>query len=433
MAVTKIWKIKSNLKKVINYISDSEKTVNENYDKDVFKDLHNLIDYTTNDIKTEKKCYVSTINCDEDNPLEDMINTKKRFNKNDGILAYHAYQSFKENEVSPELAHEIGVRLATEMWGDRFEAVISTHLNTNHIHNHFVINSVSFIDGKKYYDSKSKYAELRILSDAICEEYGLSTVKEQKKYNKFYKSNIKKSNYHTIVKDDLDRAIKLAYTYPDFIRILKNWNYDVMYRAGKLTLKKYPYKKNIRVVRAYGEEYDYDRLNERIKEEYFERKIVNNNHNNKIKFKHSSLYRLYIHYCYLLKVVPKKYPNRYISPEVRAEARKMDMLSNEMRLLVRNKIDTYEQFFLYKTNVCNLLDGLIDKRNKLWYKHNKTESNIDKKLIKIEIDKISREINEVRKEVVLCKDIEERSSILRDKLEQYEKELQKEERKDMVK
>ena len=433
MAVTKIWKIKSNLKKVINYISDSEKTVNENYDKDVFKDLHNLIDYTTNDIKTEKKCYVSTINCDEDNPLEDMINTKKRFNKNDGILAYHAYQSFKENEVSPELAHEIGVRLATEMWGDRFEAVISTHLNTNHIHNHFVINSVSFIDGKKYYDSKSKYAELRILSDAICEEYGLSIVKEQKKYNNFYKSNIKKSNYHTIVKDDLDRAIKLAYTYPDFERILKNWNYDVMYRAGKLTLKKYPYKKNIRVVRAYGEEYDYDRLNERIKEEYFERKIVNNNHSNKIKFKHSSLYRLYIHYCYLLKVVPKKYPNRYISPEVRTEARKMDMLSNEMRLLVRNKIETYEQFFFYKSNVCNLLDGLIDKRNKLWYKHNKTESNIDKKLIKIEIDKISREINEVRKEVVLCKDIEERSSILRDKLEQYEKELQKEERKDMVK
>ena len=88
--------------------------------------------------------------------LEDMINTKKRFNKTDGILAYHAYQSFKENEVTPELAHEIGIKLAEEMWGDKFEVVVSTHLNTNHIHNHFVINSVSFIDGKKYYDSKSK-------------------------------------------------------------------------------------------------------------------------------------------------------------------------------------------------------------------------------------------------------------------------------------
>ena len=262
-----------------------------------------------------------------------MINTKKRFNKTDGILAYHAYQSFKENEVKSELAYEIGLKLAEEMWGDKFEVVVSTHLNTNHIHNHFVINSVSFIDGKKYYDSKSKYAELRNLSDSICEEYGLSVVNEEKIYNNFYKSSIRKSNYHTIVKEDLDKAIKLAYTYPDMIRILKSWNYDVMYRAGKLTLRKYPYKKNIRVVRAYGEEYDFNRIKSRISEEHFSRKVNNNYNKPKLKFKHSSLYRLYIHYCYLLKVISKKYPSQYISPEIRAEARRMDMLSNEIKLV----------------------------------------------------------------------------------------------------
>ena len=124
MAVTKIWKIKTNLKKVIDYIKDEEKTTNEEFDKDIFKDLHNVIDYTTNDYKTEKKCYVTSINCDEDDPLEDMTNTKKRFNKTTGILAYHAYQSFKENEVTPELAHEIGIKLAEEMWGDKFEVVV---------------------------------------------------------------------------------------------------------------------------------------------------------------------------------------------------------------------------------------------------------------------------------------------------------------------
>ena len=158
----------------------------------------------------------------------------------------------------------------------------------------------------------------------------------------------KKSNYHTIVKEDLDRAIKLAYTYPDMIRILKSWNYDVMYRAGKLTLRKYPYKKNIRIVRTYGEEYDFDRLKSRISEENFNKKVNNNYNKPKLKFKHSSLYRLYIHYCYLLKVIPKKCSNRYILPEIRAEARRMDILSNEMRLLVRNKIETYEQFFYIK-------------------------------------------------------------------------------------
>ena len=217
------------------------------------------------------------------------------------------------------------------------------------------------------------------------------------------------------------------------IRILKSWNYDVMYRAGKLTLRKYPYKKNIRVVRAYGEEYDFDRLKSRISEEHFSRKVNNNYNKPKLKFKHSSLYKLYIHYCYLLKVIPKKYPSRYISPEIRAEARRMDMLSNEMRLLVRNKIETYEQFFLYKNNACNTLDILTDKRSKLWYKHNKTQDFSEKRNIKIEIDKLSKEINKVRKEVVLYKDIEERHSILKEKLEKYEFELQKEERKDMVK
>lgn len=80
-----------------------------------------------------------------------MVNTKKQFCKTDGILGFHAFQSFAEGEVSPDKAHLIGVKLAEEMWGDRFEVVVSTHLNTLHIHNHFVINSVSFADGKRYY------------------------------------------------------------------------------------------------------------------------------------------------------------------------------------------------------------------------------------------------------------------------------------------
>ena len=107
----------------------------------------------------------------------------------------------------------------------------------------------------------------------------------------------------------------------------------------------------------------------------------------------------------------------------------MDMLSNEMRFLVRNKIETYEQFFLYKNNINNKLNELTDKRSKLWYKHNKTNDlNIKK-----EIKQINKEIFETRKEVVLCKDIEERSPILKEKLENYEKEFIKKERKEMIK
>ena len=100
-----------------------------------------------------------------------MRNAKDFWHKTDGILSFHAEQSFKENEVTPEIAHEIGVRLAEEMWGDRFQVVVSTHLNTKHLHNHFVINSVSFKDGYKYYSNFENTALLRKASDERCAEY----------------------------------------------------------------------------------------------------------------------------------------------------------------------------------------------------------------------------------------------------------------------
>ena len=99
--------------------------------------------------------------------FEEMKITKESFNKTEGTQGFHAFQSFKEGEVTPEQCHEIGLKLAEEMWGDRFEVVVSTHLNTNHYHNHFEINSVSFKDGKRYYDKRETYAELRRLSDGV--------------------------------------------------------------------------------------------------------------------------------------------------------------------------------------------------------------------------------------------------------------------------
>ena len=83
-----------------------------------------------------------------------MMSVKHRYGKEDGIMAYHVIQAFAPGEVTPEVAHEIGIKLAERMWGDRFEVVVSTHLDHEHIHNHFVFNSVSFVDGKKYNDDK---------------------------------------------------------------------------------------------------------------------------------------------------------------------------------------------------------------------------------------------------------------------------------------
>ena len=108
------------------------------------------------------------INCKVENAVKEMQIVKRIYGKENGILAFHGEQSFKEGEVTPELVHEIGVRLAEEMWEDRFQVVVTTHLNTKH--NHFVLNSVSFKDGKKYYSNRENTALLRKTSDELCEE-----------------------------------------------------------------------------------------------------------------------------------------------------------------------------------------------------------------------------------------------------------------------
>ena len=175
MATTSLWKVEKRLDKVIKYTTNAEKTEN----KEWYKDLHNTIGYAKADFKTEKQLYVTGVNCTEDNALEDMIFTKERFGKTKGILAYHGFRSFAGGEVSPEQAHEIGVKLAEELWGDKYEVVVSTHLNTNHIHNHLVLNSVSFVDGRKYVNDREHYALMRKTSDDLCREYGLSVIKEK--------------------------------------------------------------------------------------------------------------------------------------------------------------------------------------------------------------------------------------------------------------
>ena len=101
-------------------------------------------------MKIRQKDNISGINCNVSNAYEEMKQVKKAFQKESGIVAFHGYQSFKEGEVTPDIAHKIGVELATEMWGDKYQVIVTTHLNTKHIHNHFVVNSVSFIDGKKF-------------------------------------------------------------------------------------------------------------------------------------------------------------------------------------------------------------------------------------------------------------------------------------------
>ena len=126
MAVTKIWPIKGRLRNVIDYTVNPEKTFNPDYTFEELQALKDVIDYAMESDKTEKQFYVTGVNCTACFAREQMVNTKRLFKKEDGILAFHGYQSFAPGEVTPQLAHNIGVDLANRMWADRFQVIVAT-------------------------------------------------------------------------------------------------------------------------------------------------------------------------------------------------------------------------------------------------------------------------------------------------------------------
>lgn len=120
---------------VIDYVNNAEKTENVKFSRQDLQGLRDVMDYMLQDYKTEQQYYVTGLNCHPQTARQEMMVTKKQYQKEGGIIAYHGYQSFMPGEVTPQQAHEIGVKLAEELWGSRFEVIVATHLDKAHIHN----------------------------------------------------------------------------------------------------------------------------------------------------------------------------------------------------------------------------------------------------------------------------------------------------------
>ena len=190
MATTSLWRVRGYIGKVLLYAENPEKTTLpksigfDDADKDTLEDV---IAYASREEATNQRQLISGINCCPKTARTEMLHTKEAFDKESGTIAYHGYQSFQEGEVTPELAHTIGVRLATELWGDKYEVIVATHVDkASHIHNHFVINTVSFVDGRKFHRTKKDYLQMREKSDALCKEYGLSVIENPLGKGKHY-------------------------------------------------------------------------------------------------------------------------------------------------------------------------------------------------------------------------------------------------------
>lgn len=174
MAVSKIWKVTARLDQVIDYATNPEKTAAKDYSPEQYQALADVLQYAKDEEKTEREFYVGGINCNASTARDQFVTVKEQFDKCDGIQAYHGYLSFKdEQNITPELAQQIGTEFAKRVWGDRFQVVVTTHLNTKHLHCHFVVNSVSFVDGKRMQNNEKHWRYFRHIADELCRQHQL--------------------------------------------------------------------------------------------------------------------------------------------------------------------------------------------------------------------------------------------------------------------
>ena len=241
MAVTSIWPIKGRVEKVINYARNPEKT----HDKEKLSELHEIegvVEYAADEMKTEKRAYVTCLHLhSEETAAQEFMETKRLMHNEGGRSCYHGYQSFKADEVDADTAHSIGVALARELWGDRFLVVIATHCNTGHYHNHFVINSVSDVDGKKFYNSPADYRRMRAVSDRLCREAKISVIEypanRRTNYGEWLAEKNGKPTMRSRIREDIDRAILSKKVFDISQTTAKAKDRPAMKRDERLLLK----------------------------------------------------------------------------------------------------------------------------------------------------------------------------------------------------
>lgn len=420
MATTSLWHIKGQLSDLIDYVENPEKT---NLD-DRLQDFVNVFSYDTNPNKTNNKQFVTAINCKKEIALEQMILTKKQFNKEDKYIAWHGYQSFKPDEVTPELCHEIGVKLAKQMWADRFQVIVSTHLDKDHLHNHFCFNSVSFLDGKKYNYSKTEMQRLRDTSDLICKEYGLSVIETHNKSKSpsralYFAEKNNESTKYNLMRTAIDEAIKISPAPKEFVRIMRMKGYIVNVNPERkyATIRSVNDSRNTRL-KTLGEKYDWQNIVEQINiQDGFELfpAYKEFNRSNKTKYikpqkyvfkgsfatvkKVTGLKALYLYYCYRLGYLPKKKQHKPLSPGMKEAWRKVDRYSNQIRLISKyNLINTNDVQQFINNNQERILT-ITNERNKIYNKLRRCKDTGKISSLKFERNICTKQLTKLRKEI----------------------------------
>lgn len=401
-AVTAIWKIKDRLDNAIKYVENNEKTIQK------------VVNYMSDEGKTDDKKYATYLNCNADDPYQSMMNTKKLFDDHRPIVAYHGYQSFKAGEVTADVAHEIGVKLAKELYANRFEVIVTTHLDKDHIHNHILLNATSFLDGKRFCNMKKDYRMMRDTSDRLCKEYGLSIIENPQ-------NRTKKVNYHALksymndVKKDIDA---LASQAP-----MPKYFWDSLHKKGYVLDKIedeyvifHPFCSEPIYLKSLGEKYHVDNIESRLSDKYTPQQDIEHIQS---YYRCREFYKLYrrkqlpklaeLHVAYLIQIDILPNPKQKLSKEARQALRKMDQYSREIELLAKNKIEDIVQLDSYQDQQQNELNKLLKERKDCYYQRQKSNTVEEKEQWSTTAKLFTPQIKKLRLEIKACDNIRNRS------------------------
>lgn len=425
--------------------------------------LNDRIKYIMNPEKTTCKGFhsffgikdtlTSGFTCACDEAYQQMMETKQHEKKTDKVLGYHYIQSFKPGEVTPEEAHQVGCEFIERCFAEDFEVVIGTHTDHAHIHNHIILNSVSFVDGHKFQSTPASFYKLREISDEICRAHHLSVIDEPKtRKAKHYAEWKAEQEYRPTIRNeirrDIDVVLKQSHSLNNFWELLRLRGYEIKFNEKrKYAAIRPPNGKRFIRMKSLGEEYTPRELVKRLEAADKSEVAANRRSFQQIyqQRKHRKKYyalpwtiiphrrltlrgirALYWRYVYMLSKVRARKAPRAVRGVMLDELKKLERYSQQYYFLRDNRLNTKADVNLYAEALSNEIYVLTDRRKHLYAECRKPDA--DKQTLKAQTKGLTEELRVLRKKQRTCKTVLENAPAMEERLETANTEWQRIER-----
>ena len=426
---------------MIEYTENPDKTTAKEYLDD---DLSSVLKYAEKDEKTDRRLFVAGINCSVQRAYEAMTAVKRRFGKTGGIVAWHGFQSFQAGEVTPEEAFAIGKETARRMWGDKYQVVVTVHLNTDNLHCHFVVNPISFKDGSRFQNKIYNHRLLREISDQVCRERGKSVLEHSgfyggKSRGAYWAEKKGHPTHRDMLARDVEYCLSVSYTRKTFYQQLRGLGYEI--DETRMSVKGKGWERAVRLRGlGYTNEVIDRRLNRNFSYGYsFVGQVWNTHlpkknksvllasiaHELGYQIEHShDLAEIYIDLLFLIIIealrAVKEIKNAVImSVELRHQVKDLTTLIEDHRFLQTTGLRTIPQLDRYMEDTQTKIAELERERSLLRNKvRRETDPEIlaDNRAVRSEIT--NKHIQPLRKNLKRAQKIREKSPHLHDLLEQ---------------